>query len=87
MFNFQWGKTLRDGSDHLITVPYEDSCVATCPVRAVGQFVEVGNHAGWDMSKGHLSYVPFNLPTRRNGDKRLKSYLSKADDSYSEQVR
>ena len=24
MLNFEWGKTLRDGSDHLITVPYEE---------------------------------------------------------------
>lgn len=54
MFNFQWGKTLRDGSDHLITVPYEEECVATCPVRAVEQFVEIGRYAGWDMSKGYL---------------------------------
>ena len=54
MFNFQWGKTLRDGSDHLITVPYEEEEVATCPVMAVEQFVAVGRHAGWDMSQGYL---------------------------------
>ena len=54
MFSFQWGKILRDGSDHLITVPHEEECVATCPVRAVEQFVEVGRYAGWDMWKDYL---------------------------------
>lgn len=33
-FNFQWGKTQRDGADHLLMVPYEEEYVAICPVRA-----------------------------------------------------
>lgn len=37
-----------------MTVPYDDVHVATSPVRAVEQFVAVGNHIGWDMSKGYL---------------------------------
>ena len=42
MFNFQWGKTQRDGADHIvITVPYEESEVSICPVRAVEQWVTV----------------------------------------------
>ena len=61
MFTFQWGKTLRDGSDHLITGPYGEECVATCPVRTVEQLVEVGRYAGRDMSKGCL----FQTITRR----------------------
>ena len=54
MFNFQWGKTQRDGADHIITVPYEESEVSICPVRAVEQWVTVATCAGWDMTKGYL---------------------------------
>lgn len=54
LFNFQWGKTLRDGSDNLLTVPYDDEHYDTCPIRAVEQFVAVGTHEGWDMTKGYL---------------------------------
>ena len=54
MFNFQWGKTQRDGADHIITVPYEESEVSIYPVRAVEQWVAVATCAGWDMTKGYL---------------------------------
>lgn len=27
MFKFQWGKTQRDGADHVLTVPYDDEYV------------------------------------------------------------
>lgn len=54
LFNFQWGKTLRDGSDHLLTVPYDEKYISTCPILAIEQFVAVGTHVGWDMSKGYL---------------------------------
>ncbi|CAM9633616.1 unnamed protein product [Laminaria digitata] len=54
MSNFQWGKTLRDGADHLITIPYEQVRLATCPIRAVEQWIAVGTHAGWDMTEGSL---------------------------------
>lgn len=31
MFNFQWGKTQRDGADRILTVPYDEEYVAICP--------------------------------------------------------
>ena len=54
MSNFQRGKTLRDGSDHLLTVPYNEEHGATCPVRAAEELVLVGTHVAWNMTKGHL---------------------------------
>ena len=44
LFNFQWGETL---------VSYDRQCWATCPVRAVEQFVATGTASGWD-TKGYL---------------------------------
>ena len=35
LFNFQWGKTMRDGVAHLISVAYNHECLGTCPVTAV----------------------------------------------------
>ena len=29
-FNLQWGKTIRDAADHLISVAYNHKCLATC---------------------------------------------------------
>ena len=37
MFNFQRGKTTTDGTDLLITMPYQEVSLATCPKRAVEQ--------------------------------------------------
>lgn len=54
MFNFQWGKTQRDGADHILTVPYDEQDISICPVRAVEQLVAVGSGAGWDMTKGYM---------------------------------
>lgn len=54
LFKFQWGKTMRDGSDHLLTVPYDDEHLATCAIRAVEQWVSLGEYHGWDMTKGYL---------------------------------
>ena len=64
LFNFQWGKTLRDGADHLISVPYDEKYVAVCPVRAVEQWIAVGRAAGWDMTSGYLF---FEISTGPNG--------------------
>ena len=52
MFNFQYGKTQRDGADHTLTVPYDEEYVAVCPVRAVTQLIDIGNSVGWDMTGG-----------------------------------
>lgn len=54
LFNFQWGKTMRDGSDHLLTIPYEERHYGTCPILAIEQYVAVGTFVGWDMTKGYL---------------------------------
>ena len=54
MFNFQWGKTQRDGADHIITVPYDDVDIPLCPIRAVEEFVRVGKYLEWEMTKGYL---------------------------------
>ena len=54
LFNFQWGKTMRDGVDHLISVAYNHECLATCPVTAVGQLITVGSVIGWDTTRGYL---------------------------------
>ena len=35
LLNFQWGKTIRDGADYLMTVEYDTERVITCPIRAV----------------------------------------------------
>ena len=54
MCNFQWGKTQRDGADHILTVPYDEEYVAICPVRAVERFIAVGKQVGWDTTSGYL---------------------------------
>ena len=54
MCNFQWGKTQRDGADHLLTIPYDEEYVSICPVRATEQLVAVGTQVGWDMTSGYL---------------------------------
>ena len=54
MFNFQYGKTQRDGADHILTVPYDEEYVAVCPVRSVTQLMDIGKGVGWDMTGGYL---------------------------------
>ena len=53
-FNFQWGKTMRDGADHSITIPYNEIHLDTYPIRAVEQWVALGKFVGGDMKKGYL---------------------------------
>lgn len=54
LFNFQWGKTMRDGADHLLSVSYNSRHPAICPVRAVEQYIAIGKAMGWNMDKGYL---------------------------------
>ena len=54
LFNFQWGKTMRDGADHLMTVEYDTKRMTTCPIRAVKQYIAVGTALGWNMTQGYL---------------------------------
>lgn len=54
MFNFQWGKTQRDGADHFLSVEYDAECLALCPVKGVEQYINVGKALKWDMTTGYL---------------------------------
>ena len=54
LFNFQWGKTMRDGANHLMTVEYDTKRMTTCPIRAVEQYIAVGTALGWNMTQGYL---------------------------------
>ena len=54
LFNFQWGKTMRDGADHLMTVEYDTKRMTTRPIRAVEQYIAVGTALGWNMTQGYL---------------------------------
>ena len=51
LFIFQWGKTMRDGADDLMTV--DTKRMTTCPVRAVEQYIAVGTALGWNMTQGY----------------------------------
>ena len=51
LFNFQWGKTMRDGADYLMTVEYDTKRMTTCPVE---QYIAEGTALGWNMTKGYL---------------------------------
>ena len=53
-FNFQRGKTMRNGADHLMTVEYDTKRMTTCPIRAVEQHIAVGTALGWNMTQGCL---------------------------------
>ena len=55
LFNFQWGKTMRNGADYLISVAYNHECLATCSVTAVEQLVAIGSAIDWDMTRGYVS--------------------------------
>lgn len=54
LFNFQWGKTMRSGADHVLAVEYNSDCIALCPVRAVERYVEIARSVGWNMDSGYL---------------------------------
>lgn len=56
VFIFQWGKTLREGANHLVTTPCDDKSVATCPVRAVEQLVCVTVGASIRICRSHTSF-------------------------------
>ena len=54
LFNFQWGKTMPDGADHLMIVEYDTKRMTTCPIRPVEQYIAVGTALGWNMTQGYL---------------------------------
>lgn len=63
---------MRDGADHLITIPYDDKYCDTCPIRAVEQWIAVGYFVGWDMKKG---YFPPSMSTNRNSGESVRGSL------------
>ena len=54
LFNFQWGNTVKDRTNHLISVACNHECLVTYPVAAVKQLITVGSAMGWDMTRGCL---------------------------------
>ena len=52
LFNLQWGKTMTDGANHLISVAYNHECLVTYSVTAVEQLIAVGSAMDWDMTRG-----------------------------------
>ena len=49
-----------------MAVPYNEKHLATYPVRAVEQLIEVGKHVGWDMTSGYLFHT-IEPATERGG--------------------
>ena len=62
LFNFQWGKTMRNGAYHLMTVEYDAKRITTCPVRAVEHYIAVGTALGLNMTQGYLFPRIFRRP-------------------------
>ena len=56
LFNFCWGKTLRDGGKNIFGVPAHPSQPALCPLRALDTYVKAARSLGWDMT-GYLFHV------------------------------
>ena len=54
LFNFQGGKMMRDGADHLMTIEYDTKRMTTRPMSAVEQYIAVGTALGWNMTQGYL---------------------------------
>jgi hypothetical protein len=54
LLHFHWGKTLRDGSKHLLRVERRPDLGVGCPVSLVSQWVAAARRAGWDMDEGVL---------------------------------
>ena len=85
MSNFQWGNSMRDGSDHFITILYEEVSLATCPITAVEQWVAVGTNARWDMTQGYL--LPHNGRGRQNTSDRFVVPNSTTNDRPAQAAR
>ena len=51
--NFQFGKTTRTSTDAKVVLP-DPANKSTCPLRAVGAYLDTAVAQGWDLSRGHL---------------------------------
>ena len=87
LFNFQWGKTLRDGADHSTSVPYDEKYVTVCPVRADEQRIAVGQAAGWDMTSGYLFFEISKGPNGRPVKRSLPILTTKMSTKLKEYAR
>ena len=54
LLNYCWGKTLRDGSTHVVRVPRLPDEPIICPVFAVESWVAAARKHGWPMIDGFL---------------------------------
>ena len=62
LFNYTWGKTLRDGSAHVFGIPRDDASPATCAVRLLHAYVDGARALGVDLSlpgRGALLFRPW----------------------------
>lgn len=82
LLNFQWGGEvggrgegglLRSGANYLPTVVFDEIYTTTCPVRAVEQFVAVGNSLEWYMASGDL-FPAYNTGIGQKGQKGHANY-------------
>ena len=53
IFNFQFGKTLRDSVDAVVVRP-DVACPSICAVSNVTAYISAAERIGWDLSQGHL---------------------------------
>lgn len=81
-------ETLRDWADHLLVVAYDNQYLATCPVRAIEQYIRIGSAVGWDIIKGYMFITIMNgkeRPAPRRGASRLSAaQRMKAMKSYAQ---
>lgn len=54
MFGYSWGKTLRDGTEHVFAVRRDSSDPHICLVTAIEDLLIAARAAGWDMTTGYL---------------------------------
>jgi len=51
LFNFCWGKTLRDGSTHVFGVASRPNSRNMCPMRCINDYVAAARRIGWTFGK------------------------------------
>lgn len=54
LLRWTWGKTLRDGGEHVVRVEPIPEDPLICPVRALREYTAAARLAGWDLVGGHL---------------------------------
>lgn len=72
IFNFHFGKTLRDSTDAVLVSP-DVACPSICAVASVLTYIDAAEGIGWDLSQGHLFPV-----VEPNGDRGCAPMTAKA---------